>query len=34
MEFRGKILAAAYERGEVENDESILVEAYRLGASL
>jgi multimeric flavodoxin WrbA len=34
MEFAGKILAAAYERGEVKNDQEALKNAYGLGASL
>lgn len=34
MEFAGKILAAAYERGEVKNDQKALRNAYDLGASL
>ena len=33
MEFTGKILAEAYERGEVKNDQVILKSAYDLGAS-
>ena len=34
MEFTGKILAEAYERGEVENDHEVLKNAYDLGACL
>jgi multimeric flavodoxin WrbA len=34
MEFAGKILAAAYERGEVKNDQKALKDAYGLGAAL
>jgi multimeric flavodoxin WrbA len=34
IEFTGKILAEAYERGEIKNDHEILKSAYDLGASL
>ena len=34
VEFTGKILAEAYERGEIKNDKEIMKNAYDLGASL
>ena len=34
MEFTGKILAEAYERGEIKDDRKALKNAYDLGASL
>ena len=34
MEFTGKILAEAYERGEIKGDHEVLKNAYDLGASL
>ena len=34
MEFTGKILAKAYERGEIKDDHEVLKNAYDLGASL
>jgi len=34
MEFAGTIVAAAYERGEIKEDEKTLRNAYDLGASL
>jgi len=34
MEFAGKILAKAYERGEIKNDHEVLTSAYDLGVSL
>ena len=33
MEFAGKILAEAYERGEIKDDHEVLKSAYDLGAS-
>lgn len=34
IEFRGKILAEAYERGEIKDDHAVLKNAYDLGTSL
>ncbi len=34
MEFVGKILAEAYERGEIKDNKEVLNNAYELGASL
>jgi multimeric flavodoxin WrbA len=34
MEFAGKILAEAYDRGEIKSDPAVLKKAYDLGASL
>lgn len=34
MEFVGKILATAYERGEIKDNEKELLKAYDLGASI
>lgn len=33
MKFKGKVLATAYEKGEVKKDREELKKAYRLGAS-
>jgi len=33
MEFKGKILATAYERGEIKNNRSALKEAYDFGTT-
>lgn len=34
MEFTGKILAEAYERGEIKDDNEVMKNAFDLGASL
>lgn len=34
MEFAGKVLAKAYERGEIGGDQETLANAYHIGASL
>ncbi len=34
IEFIGKILAEAYERGEIKNNEKELRKAYELGISM
>ena len=34
MKFAGKILAKAYERGEVKKDQKALRKAFQFGASL
>jgi hypothetical protein len=34
MKFAGKILARAYEKGEIKKDQKALKKAYDLGVSL
>jgi len=34
MKFAGKILAKAYERGEIKKDQKALKKAFQFGASL
>jgi len=34
MKFAGKILAKAYERGEIKKDQKALKKAFEFGASL